>query len=65
MTELKKHNLRIEIRDFLSSDNFKELINNKYPNHAELLIKYRKSMLLSIVLIVLVVSGLAAYLIMR
>ena len=61
MTEIKKHNIRVRISDLTNNANFKTLIETSYPEHAELLTKYRSAMMTGILLIVVVVLGLAIY----
>ena len=65
LNEIKKYQLRIEIKDLVSNDRFDTLINQTYPDHAELLSKYRQSMILGLALVILVVLGLIAYLTLR
>ena len=65
MTEIKKHQLRIELPDLLNTHRFKTLTQKTYPSHAELLTKYRRSMMMGIILIIIVVISLTAYILIR
>ena len=65
MNEIKKHQLRIEIKDLTNKVRFSNLIENTYPEHQELLIKYRQSMMTGLILIIIVVLGLFIYLMLR
>ena len=60
--QIKIYQLQIELGDIFRSDRFQSLIENKYPEHAVLLKKYRDSMIMGLILIILVVSGLILYL---
>ena len=63
LNQIKKHQLQIEIKDLVNSDRFVNLIQNKYPEHAELLTKYRESMMVGLGLVILVVLGLTIYIV--
>lgn len=60
--QIKTHQLQIELSDLLSTEKFRLLIDQKYPEHAELLNKYRNSMGMGLILIVLVLAGFVFYL---
>ena len=63
--QVKEHQLRIEFGDLLYGNKFNTLINNTYPEHADLLNKYRQSMMTGLGLIILVVAGLLIFLILK
>lgn len=52
LNEIKKHQIRIEVKDMISNNQFMNLIENTYPEHADLLIQYRKAMTTGLLLIV-------------
>ncbi len=63
--EIKKHQLRIELRQLLNKNKFSDLVEVTYPDHAELLNNYRQSMITGLALIILVVLAMFTYLILK
>lgn len=61
MKQIKEHELLIQPQDFLSNARFYNLTNNVYPDHAELLVKYRNAMMAGLGLIVAVVVAFVLY----
>lgn len=61
MNQIKQHQLRIEMKDLLSSARFDHLTSEVYPEHADLLKNYRNSMLAGLGLIVAVVFAFVIY----
>lgn len=60
--EIKREEIYFDTGEILSTRRFQALITNRYPQYADLLKRYRQSMLFGLVLIVIVVITMAAYL---
>lgn len=65
MKEIKKHQIRLEISDLLNQNKFNHLIQTTYPQHADLIKKYRSSMALGLILVVVVVASLVGFILLH
>ena len=65
MRQIKAHNIRLGIGDLISNEKFDDLVHRRYPEHAELITRYRKTMMMGIGLIILVVVAMLLYVLMN
>lgn len=63
--QIKTHQLQISMSDLLVNNKFNHLVNSRYPEHADLLNNYRRSMFTGLMLMIIVVVALTLFIILR